>query len=540
MELMDAQKILSLVSNINQSRDQLLKSSGFITTWSNWYAGKVPSFHRTYTYNGKRKVYRDKKSMKMAKQVCEDWASLLMNEKVQIVVKDNETMDKLLMSVDFWNKSNKSVEFGFALSMSALVWNLKNITLIKDEKGENVVDVSFEKCKITLSTYSARMIVPITWDNGEIVEVAFVQENTNNTIVNAHLIDEETGNYKIVCFTLPKNNGQTENRVKECYVIDTESTNKWFGIVHPNLVNNLEIDSPYPISIFGNSIDTLKVIDDIYDSYDIEFLNGKKRTYVSAKLNEVDKETGQIENTFDPNDSQIYVLPESDMSINGVDKPVIVNVTDALRSQEHSQAIQDQLNFLSKQCGLGVDYYRFEKGRVMTATQVISEKSDTFRNLKKHEGIFEKVLIDMIKTLMYICNHFEIEDYRFTDDEEVSINFDDSIIEDKNTEKDNDRKDVDGGVMSLVEFRMKWYGEDEETAKENIKKFKGDALLSTRIASFGEALSGNLITVKEYVKQVFNDKDETEQDEIVAQLEELRKADADISGLGLYNPPAEQ
>ena len=46
--------------------------------------------------------------------------------------------------------------------------------------------------------------------------------------------------------------------------------------------------------------------------------------------------------------------------------------------------------------------------------------------------------------------------------------WDDSIIVDAEKEQENDRKDVAMGVMSLLEYRMKWKGEDEKTALKNL------------------------------------------------------------------------
>lgn len=520
----------SIVTQVLKDKKNMATTSGFLSVWESWYRGKVPSFHSYYIYNGKKKVKRVKKSMKMAKQVCEDWASLLMNEKVQIVVADNEKMDKLLMDIDFWNKSNKSVEYGFALSMSALVLSVEGLEVEIDEEGNETL-ISTKNGKALMEVISAKKIVPITWKNGEVTECAFVTENTDNTVIQLH-IHNDKGEYDIVTVT-KKVLGDGFDDVR---VFHTLSSKPWFVIVHPQLVNNLEVDSPYPISVFANAIDTLKSIDEKYDSYDVEFVQGKKRTYVSAKMNDVDPDTGEIVNTFDPDDTIVYQLPEQ-TSMTGQENNLIKNVADPLRTNEHSQAIQDELNFLSKQVGLGVDYYRFEKGRVMTATQVISEKSDTFRNLKKHEGVFEKALTTLIRSLMYICNTFT--ETKFTNEEEVSIVFDDSIIEDKATEKTNDMNDVTNGIMSKVEFRMKWYGEDEETAKEKLKLFLGDTELASRIKVFGEALSQNLITFDEYVNQVYIDKTDSEKADIIAQLKEQAKS-GDITteslGLGLFQP----
>lgn len=523
----------TLVQQLLDRRRKLTGASSYVRIYENWYRGKVPSFHRYSVYNGKKKITRVRRSMKMAKQCCEDWASLLMNEKVEIVVADKKEMNELLMKLDFWTKTNNSVEYGFALSMAALVLSVDGINATLYDNGEIVVD-SFDDADVYLDVLSIKRIIPITWSNRKIVECAFVMEdNDEEKVISLHLV--ENGEYviKTVYYNVQG------NKAVRTITFRTGSMNPWFVIVHPNLVNNLEIDSPYPISVFANATDTLKSMDTKYDSYDVEFTQGKKRTYVSSKMNRIDENTGEIVSTFDPDDTIVYQIPEG-TSINGEEKPLIVNVSDPLRAAEHSQAIQDELNYFSKQVGLGIEYYKFEKGRVMTATQVISEKSDTFRNLKKHETIFEKALITLIKSLMYICNTFTTK-YRFSSPEKVEVLFDDSIIEDKSTEKENSRKDLDSGVISAVEFRMKWYGEDEDTAIKNIKKFSGDALLLDRAKRFIELVSAGAITWLEYVKNVYPELDESKQQELATQLEEQSKASGGItpeelmSG-GIYTP----
>lgn len=519
---MDYKDAISRIIELQKSKSNV---SPYLGEWIEWFNGYVPKYHRYYIYNGKKKNYKQMLSMKMAKQVCEDWASLLMNEKVQIVVADQDKLNKLLIDLDFYNKANESVEKGFALSMCALVINVDGIEVLQDEKG-NLVVSSLKNAKLKLSNCSASHLYPLTWDNGKCTECGFVFDETKEKKTIIHLLNEN-GTYDIYSQIEDK---QDSNK-KRAFLFHTGSADPWFVIIHPRTVNNLDVDSDLPISIYANSIDTLKAIDMKYDSYHIEFLQGKKRTYVSAKLNEVDKESGEVENTYDPNDTVIYQLPEQ-TSINGEQKNLVVNVTDALRAAEHSQAIQDELNFLSKQVGLGVDYYRFEKGRVMTATQVISEKSDTFRNMKKHEGVLEKALITLIKSIMYASTEFT--ENKFAEPDKVEINFDDSIIEDKTTEKENDRKDVEAGVQSKVQFRMKWYGEDEKTAKNNLKDAFGDVDLSQRIANFSAALSSGAITIKEYVDQVFPDKTDEEKNEIIEELKSQGSITAD--SLGLFNP----
>lgn len=51
---------------------------------------------------------------------------------------------------------------------------------------------------------------------------------------------------------------------------------------------------------------------------------------------------------------------------------------------------------------------------------------------------------------------------------EFSCKFNDSILTDEEAERSQDRRDVSMGVMSLAEYRAKWYNEDIETAQANL------------------------------------------------------------------------
>ena len=57
---------------------------GEIAVWKSWYDGSAKSFHRYQVYNGFQHVDCRRYTMGMAKKVAEDWANLLLNEKVKI------------------------------------------------------------------------------------------------------------------------------------------------------------------------------------------------------------------------------------------------------------------------------------------------------------------------------------------------------------------------------------------------------------------------------------------------------------------------
>ena len=137
----------------------------------------------------------------------------------------------------------------------------------------------------------------------------------------------------------------------------------------------------------------------------------------------------------------------------------------SLRVEEHSKAINDDLKYLSMKCGFGTERYRFDGAGVKTATEVVSDNSDMYRMLKKHEIILEDVLKQLVKIIIRLGR---VTGNNLNPDTKITIDFDDSIIEDKETERQQDRQDVSMGAMRLEEYRAKWYGESEEVAKTKV------------------------------------------------------------------------
>lgn len=75
---------------------------------------------------------------------------------------------------------------------------------------------------------------------------------------------------------------------------------------------------------------------------------------------------------------------------------------------------------------------------------MISENSDMYRSLCKHEIVLQSALEELIRIIIRLGIALG-EPLR--EDVEVTINFDDSIIEDKEAERQRDRQDVSMGAM---------------------------------------------------------------------------------------------
>ena len=413
-----------------------------IDLWKEIYKGVVPSFHNYKIYNGKQFVGRERKSLRMGKRICEDWANLLMNEKVQINVDDdalNERIYKVFEENNFYVEANALIEKSFAFGSGAF-------TEYKDNDG-----------RIHIDYITADMIYPISWTGSTVTECAFVSVKVIGGVscyyVNIHRI---AGGEYVVYNRLYEKDGFAEISLPSGVLGEwhTGSMQAKFQIIRPNTVNNMEYESPLGISILANAWDEIRGIDLVYDSYMNEFTVGKKRIIVPETMaqRQLEKD-GITEPVFDTNDTVFYAIPGKD---DGTQMPKEIDMN--IRGTEHKDALQQCLNLLSDKCGLGSDRYSYSRHEVKTATEVVSEQSELFRNLKKHEILLKSALIGLVRSLV------EFMDYK--GDVTVKIDFDDSIIEDKGTEFTRRLQLVQSGVCAPWELRTYYLNETEDAAKK--------------------------------------------------------------------------
>lgn len=461
-------KSLSVISN----EDIATK----MEVWQQWYKGFVDKFHKYKVYSGKKKMELERKTLNLPAKVCQRWADLLLNEKVEINASDDYTQAKLnhlLKQVNFKVRGNNLLETAFALGGGFLIqyWD-----------GE----------KTNQKYITQEYMYPITYDSGRLIEAAFASQKTIDgktyVYLETHLKDKQTGAYVVDNALLRTNDikggdgaGLVEvdaSFYEEHGILpkwETKSLNPLFQRIAPNVANRDDFNSPWGTSVFSGAVDIFASCDVIYDSLYKEFILGKKRIFVTdgvANINYVKNgdEVEQVE-VFDPNDEVFYRLPDTDDGT-----PPIDAVDMALRVGDHSTALQTQLNLLSQSVGFGSDGFKWDVGGVTTATQVISQNSEMFRTIKKHEAMLEDALIDMARGLLYIEAEFA-QDKAIKLDAEITVDFDDSIIEDTAEIKRQAMLELNVGLISMTEYYRQVYKLGDQQAEEYAQK-----MLAERVA----------------------------------------------------------
>ena len=460
-----------------------------IDVWNSWYKGVVDDFH---FYNIKMAdgstVEVEKKTMALAKKSSEDMMKLNWSNKCDIKLATDEKTKALWKVLDS-KQNNFTIMFPQVLEL-AFALGTTGMSEYKDELGRTRIEYMLDPS----------CIIPYAYDNfnitGFVALDQWQEEEKGKPIYYTHLTyhefktekDKKTGELKQVYRKLnelyksksPNTLGkeipfeEKYPNVEESVVYETDTPH--FQIVKPPIANNVDISNPMGISIFANSIDKLKAIDDKYDSFDMEFIDGKRRILVdktALKASPQVDENGNITQTlyFDKND-RTYV------AMNGMKDQPVKDISFDIRYQEHIDSINAELSWYSGAIGLGSDYYRVDGKGNATATEILSEDDEAFRTKQVYETVIKDVIIDLVKSVCFL------EDIELSENE-IQVEFDHSRFENQEKTQQRLEREVSKGITSKVEYRMKVYGETEEVAKQKIAQIKEeepsiDDLLGTR------------------------------------------------------------
>src|SRR5574344_464535 len=439
--------------------------------------------------------------MNMPKKVCEDFAKLLWSEKTEITL-DNKTKTNKLWEVLDSKKNNFSVSFpiaiekAFALGTGCLIeYKVNDETIIEYIDGDN--------CLVYENTN--------TYITGFVTVDQFSKGVGNKKLYYTHLTYHEYDGEAYLKYNelyVSKNSSSIGKEipfesmypnVENPYIVKTDTPH--FQFIKPNIANNVDMDNSLGRSIYANQNDKFKALETKDDSFTNEFELGKKRILVdrSAIKSAVQVGTdGTVTNVsyFDRND-KAYV------AINGMDGQPVKEIDMSLRCEEHIGSINADLNYLSAGVGLGQNYYSFDSAGLKTATEVISDNSDTYRTKAHHQIIIRDVLYDLVKSVCFLEG---------IDSKTINIVFDDSIIEDKNAEITRGLTLLDKNIISKETFMTKYLGYDESQVKEEKEKIMQDLtyviqMLDASIIDKEKAINllfGDTLTNEEKLRMIAN------------------------------------
>jgi len=423
-----------------------------IGVWKLWWEGFYMPFHRVRFENGKRSRTKDMYTMKMGKKVCEDWASILINDKTEITI-DDEKAENLLLgdsenggvfgSNNFWDKANELMERMMWSGTAAVVIRLKNAFVDKNGKFKPDPDA-----RIDLNYIDADMIIPLTCGNGIITEAAFCSElcvhGQNRLYLEIHRLEGQEYIIENHIFKSDKSGGIiSDEELPENVppVIRTGSKTPWFAICKPAIVNPISGNNGLGCAVFYDAIDNLKGVDLAYNIFNSDIWLGQKKVFLSKSMLSELSDGEKI--APDEVNQHFYYIAET---VDDEEKPLVQEHNPDLRVDENVRAVQTQLDFLSFKVGFGTKHYQFNAGSVVTATQYSGDKQDLIQNAHKHFIHVESFLHNLVKTILWIGR--EYINNEINSEAHISVVFDQSPLIDETTEREQDRQDVRDGTFA--------------------------------------------------------------------------------------------
>ena len=165
------------------------------------------------------------------------------------------------------------------------------------------------------------------------------------------------------------------------------------------------------------------------------------------------------------------------------DAQKIQDMSVEIRVDEHIKAIQALLDILAMQIGFSAGAFTFDGQGVKTATEVVSENSKTYRTKNSHEVVVEEALKELIACIAQAAELYGL--FTAPEDFEVTIDFDDSVAQDRDSNADYYLKLRNAGLISAKTALMRILDLTEEQAEEEIRRMNEERAIASAEDLFG-------------------------------------------------------
>ena len=188
--------IKEFIKKLDPTRDQefIAGQNPNLGTYMDWYNGQN-AWHTRKRIKGNGDVITyQREASGLPKQIAEDWASNYANEDTVITIASenqskeeknnaNDIINGILKKNKFFGKFNAFADKFNGLGCGATVVMPTKMVFTEDNKL-----VKNQNSKVKIYFLDAERVWPITVDDGEITECAFVRKTTRETILQVHIL----------------------------------------------------------------------------------------------------------------------------------------------------------------------------------------------------------------------------------------------------------------------------------------------------------------------------------------------------------------
>lgn len=246
-----------------------------------------------------------------------------------------------------------------------------------------------------------------------------------------------------------------------------------FTYLKPPGMNNKDINSPLGLSIFDNAKTTIDFINKTYDEFMWEIKMGQRRVIVPEQLTQlkVQEKNGDISfrRRFDVEQNVYMQVGTGNMDSGG-----IVDLTSPIRSDDYIKAITQGLKLFEMQLGVSSGMFTFDGQGVKTATEIVSENSDTYQMRNSIVALVEQSIKELCVSMCELGKAYGIYKGQIPELNDISVNLDDGVFTDRHAELDYWMKMVAAGFATQKRGISKTLNITEEEAQKELEEIQGE------------------------------------------------------------------
>ena len=240
-----------------------------------------------------------------------------------------------------------------------------------------------------------------------------------------------------------------------------------FSYFRMPMANNIETSSPLGVSAYSRAIDLIKEADKQYSRILWEYEGSELAVHAAEELfkPQKDKKGNIISSKLPVGKERLYRTLDIDTTESGVSK-LIDTFNPDIRDTSLFNGLNKILRLIEFNCGLAYGTLSDLQEVDKTAEEIKSSKQNSYQTVKDIQKALKKALKDLVYAMNSLANLYNLSSNKIDIYNDISFNFDDSIIVDKNSELESMRLDVAAGILKPEIYLMAKYGKTEEEVKE--------------------------------------------------------------------------
>lgn len=377
-----------------------------------------------------------------------------------------------LVTIEFKSKINNNED------LNKVYQELVNVLRINTEyacaKGGLVFKPYFDGKQIEVDIIQQDNFLPVAYNAiGEITSAVFLEYkvigNKKYTRIEYHDFKENNYTIKNIAYvkdnlikdnslgkrTILANVPEWENIQEETTLNTTRPLFSYFKIPQANTIDS---NSPLGVSSYAKATDLIMEADKQYSRILWEYKGTELAVHASESLFKIKKD-GNYEI---PEDQERLFKIFSWEDRNG--KQLLDTFSPNIRDTNLFNGLNNLLRRIEFNCGLAYGTLSDINDVSKTATEIKTSKQRSYSTVKDIQKSLEKALKELIVSMNDLAVLYKFKINSLDIDKDVSFEWDDSLILDKDSELESMRNDVAAGILKPEIYIAKKYGVSEKEA----------------------------------------------------------------------------